>query len=137
MTLISAEYFPFGYALLQSVRQSFSDKNLKDHGNDSVKLAFENLVKKKKVRAVFDACDQGAGISFDSSLKDIIFTELIRKVFHARTNEVIKKYRDEHFGRHSKKGGGGTTFRGFLRARTKKSSREEMSFLEDMKILHV
>jgi len=111
LTLISAEYFPFGYELLRSVRQSFSDKHLKDHGNDSVKLAFESLVQKKKVRAVFDACDQGAAVSLDSSLKDIIFTELIRKVFHARINEVFTKYRDEHFGRHSKKGDGGTTFR--------------------------
>ena len=57
-----------------------------------------------------------------SSLKDISFTELIRKVFHARTYEVIKKYMDKHFGRHSKKGDGGTTFRGFLRARTKKAA---------------
>eukprot|EP00816_Leptocylindrus_hargravesii_P008078 CAMPEP_0196801492 /NCGR_PEP_ID=MMETSP1362-20130617/1261_1 /TAXON_ID=163516 /ORGANISM="Leptocylindrus danicus, Strain CCMP1856" /LENGTH=112 /DNA_ID=CAMNT_0042172491 /DNA_START=202 /DNA_END=540 /DNA_ORIENTATION=- len=95
LTLISAEYFPFGYELLRSVRQSFSDKHLKDHGNDSVKLAFESLVQKKKVRAVFDGCDQGAAVSLDSSLKDIIFTELIRKVFHARINEVFTKYRDE------------------------------------------
>mmetsp|Transcript_27444 Transcript_27444/g.40519 ORF Transcript_27444/g.40519 Transcript_27444/m.40519 type:complete len:114 (+) Transcript_27444:2073-2414(+) len=36
LTLISAEYFPFGYELLRSVRQSFSDKHLNDHGNDSV-----------------------------------------------------------------------------------------------------
>ena len=66
-----------------------------------------------------------AAMSLDSSLKDIIFTELIRKVFHARINEVITKYRDEHFGRHSKKGDGGTTFRGFLRARTRKAAEKK------------
>ena len=47
---------------------------------------------------------------------------LLGWAFHARVNDIITKYRDQHFGRNFKKGDGGTTFRGFLRARTKKAA---------------
>ena len=68
-----------------------------------------------------------------SSLKDISFTELIQQVFHARTNEVIKKYMDKHFGRHSKKGERRHHVQGIFTCTDKKSSTEEMSFFVDMK----
>ena len=83
-------------------------------------MAFNTLVKTKSIRAVFDACDDTVETLLDEKSKDILFQELVRKVFHARINETIKKYKEVHFGRHSKKGDGGTTFRVFLRARTKK-----------------
>ena len=57
-------------------------------------------------RKVFDACDKNAASSLYESSKGMIFTGLVRKVFDARVNEIIKKYRDKHFGRHSKKGDG-------------------------------
>ena len=121
LSLISVQYFPFGYELLRCVRNSFSENDLELHGNESVKRAFDKLTAQTSIRKVFDACDRSATSSLDDSFKCMIFTELVRKVFHARVNEIIKKYRDKHFGRHSKKGDGGTTFRGFLRARTKKA----------------
>ena len=83
-------------------------------------MAFNTLVKTKSIRAVFDACDDTVETLLDEKSKDILFQELVRKVFHARISETIKKYKEVHFGRNSKKGYGGTTFRGFLRARTKK-----------------
>uniref|UniRef100_A0A7S2JZ22 Uncharacterized protein n=1 Tax=Leptocylindrus danicus TaxID=163516 RepID=A0A7S2JZ22_9STRA len=72
----------------------------------------DDLIAQDSIRKVFDGCDKNEPNSLDDSFKGMIFTELVRKVFHARVNEVIKKYRDQHFGRHSKKGDGGTTFRG-------------------------
>ena len=122
LSLISEQYFPFGYELLRRVRDSFSENDLKLHGNESVKKAFDTLTAQASIRRVFDACDKNAGSSLDDCFKCMIFEELVRKVFHARVNEVIKKYKEQHFGRHSKKGDGGTTFRGFLRARTKKAT---------------
>ena len=125
LSLISAQYFPFGYILLRSVRKGFTEEFLELHGNDSVKMAFDDLIAQDSIRKVFDGCDKNEPNSLDDSFKGMIFTELVRKVFHARVNEVIKKYRDQHFGRHSKKGDGGTTFRGFLRARTKKATEKK------------
>ena len=125
LTLISAKYFPFGYELLRTIRQSFSENDLKRNGNQSVVMAFNTLVKTKSIRAVFDACDDTVETLLDEKSKDILFQELVRKVFHARINETIKKYKEVHFGRHSKKGDGGTTFRGFLRARTKKNPKKK------------
>ena len=125
LTLISAKYFPFGYELLRRIRQSFSENDLKRNGNQSVVMAFNTLVKTKSIRAVFDACDDTVETLLDEKSKDILFQELVRKVFHARINETIKKYKEVHFGRHSKKGDEGTTFRGFLRARTKKNPKKK------------
>ena len=125
LSLISVQYFPFGYELLRCVRNSFSENDLELHGNESVKRAFDKLTAQTSIRKVFDACDRSATSSLDDSFKCMIFTELVRKVFHARVNEIIKKYRDKHFGKHSKKGDGGTTFRVFYvreqRRRQKKS----------------
>ena len=94
------------------MRQSFSENDLKRNGNQSVVMAFNTLVKTKSIRAVFDACDDTVETLLDEKSKDILFQELVRKVFHARINETIKKYKEAHFGRHSKKGDRGTTFGG-------------------------
>ena len=77
--------------LLWSVRESFSEEILELHGNESVKMAFDKLIANESIRKVFDACDKNAASSLDESSKGMIFTELVRKVFHARVNEIIKK----------------------------------------------
>ena len=67
----------------------------------------------KSIRAVFDACDDTVETLLDEKSKDILFQELVRKVFHARINETIKKYKEVHFGRNSKKGDGELHSEGF------------------------
>ncbi len=69
----------------------------------------------------------------DDESKRTIFDELVRKSFHARINEVLKKYKDANFGRHSKKGDTGSTFRGFLRARTGKKNQLKEESIRNLK----
>lgn len=123
ITLVSKDFFPFGYMLLRSIRNSFTKEDLKQHGNQSIKKAFSKIEAEKGLRKVFDSCDAAGGFTVDQASKDSIFRELIRKTFHARINEVMKRFRESNFGRHSSKGDAGTSFRGYLRVRIQRKRR--------------
>ena len=77
-------------------------------------------LKQKKVFGFFYSCDAACGFTVDQASKDSIFRELIRKTFHVRINEVMKRFRESNFGRHSSKGDAGTSFKGYLRVCTEK-----------------
>ena len=139
LTLVSKIYFPFGYKLLRCIRESFSENDLKKNGNNTVKVAYAKLTSDESLWSSFASCDSASNCELDDESKRTIFDELVRKSFHARINEVLKKYKDANFGRHSKKGDTGSTFRGFLRARTgkkKSTKRGKHQKSEAMSIAH-
>ena len=50
ITLVSKDFFPFGYMLLRSIRNSFTKEDLKQHGNQSIKKAFSKIEAEKGFR---------------------------------------------------------------------------------------
>lgn len=92
-------------------------------------LTLVSKISDESLWSSFASCDSASNCELDDESKRTIFDELVRKSFHARINEVLKKYKDANFGRHSKKGDTGSTFRGFLRARTGKKKINLICFL--------
>ena len=74
-----------------------------------------------------------SGCEWEEGKKNKGGAEIDRTSFHARINEVLKKYKDANFGRHSKKGDTGSTFRGFLRARTGKKNQLKEESIRNLK----
>lgn len=89
LDIISPSMLPFVKSLVEKVRSLVNEERCRDFGQHMIETACDDINKDTELTQIFSQCVQDAGVNTSSVVVSRLYSELSKKIFHARVNEYM------------------------------------------------